>query len=83
MTVGMNRYEIYYEAADTDDPRTLLGEVEAGTMTDALNKAAQYFEYPQHDLIAVQVGPALVRCPYCGNMHQSDQVENCLLKPRQ
>jgi hypothetical protein len=26
---------------------------------------------------------ALVRCEWCGNMHQSDQVEQCPLKPKQ
>lgn len=50
----MHTFEIYYENADTDEPRRYLGEVQADTMSDALDKAAQYYEIPQYDLVAVQ-----------------------------
>lgn len=51
----MHQYEIYYENADTDEERQFLGHVYADTMSDALDQAAQYWETPQHDLVAVQL----------------------------
>ena len=45
----------YYEAADSNDERVYLGTVNADIMSQALDLAAQYFEYPTHDLVAVQV----------------------------
>lgn len=50
----MHVYEIYYENADTDEPRRYLGTIQAETMADALKLASQYYEYPEHDLVAVQ-----------------------------
>lgn len=51
----MHTFMIYYENADTDDPRKPLGEMQANTMGEALHKAAQYYEYPEYDLVAVQL----------------------------
>ena len=51
----MHQFEIYYENADTDEPRQFLGHVNADTMSDALDQAAQYWETAQHDLVAVQL----------------------------
>ena len=53
--IEMHLYKIYLEPADTDDERVYLGTVEADTMSEALDKAAQWNEIPQHDLVAVQV----------------------------
>jgi hypothetical protein len=51
----MHTYEIYYENADTDEPRKFLGTIQADTMADALHKASQYYEVPSYDLVAVQI----------------------------
>ena len=51
----MHTFEIYYENADTDDPRKLLGTIQADTMGEALHKASQYWEVPSYDLVAIQV----------------------------
>jgi len=70
----MHQYEIYYEPADTDDPRQLLGHVYADTTSDALDQAAQYWETPQHDLVAVQLPeqrPSTLH-PQWGNQLYSD-----------
>ncbi len=80
----MATFKIYLEKSDTNDVRTYLGVVEARTMSLALDLAAQYFEYPQYDLVAVQVSdedPTLVQCPYCGQQHEPHLIEQCQLKP--
>lgn len=51
----MHTYHIFYEPADTDEERRFLGIVTADSVSDALDKAAQYYEIPQHDLVAVLV----------------------------
>jgi len=51
----MHTYDIYYEPADTDDPRIPLGTIQAESISDALDKAAQWFEYDSADLVAVFV----------------------------
>jgi len=70
----MHQYEIYYEAADSDEERQLLGHVYADTQSDALDQAAQYWETPQHDLVAVQLPeqqPSKLR-PQWGNITLSN-----------
>lgn len=51
----MPEWNIYYEPADKDTERVFLGRIKAETMSEALELAAQYWEYPQHDLVAIQV----------------------------
>ncbi len=51
----MHTWQIFFEDADTDEPRRYLGEIQADTMGEALNKASQYWEVPSYDLVAVQV----------------------------
>ena len=53
----MHEYRIYYEPADTDDEKVYLGNIQADTMADALELAAQYYEYPSHDLVAELITP--------------------------
>ncbi len=50
----MHTFDIYYENADTDEPRKRLGVITADTMGEALNKASQYWEVPSYDLVAIQ-----------------------------
>lgn len=52
----MHTWNIFYEAADSDAAAVFLGTITANTMSDALDLAAQYYEYPAHDLVAVQIG---------------------------
>lgn len=47
----MYTFNVYYENADTDDEKQLIGTVTADTAADALEKAAQYYEIPSHDLV--------------------------------
>lgn len=54
MEEDMHTFKIYLEPADTDDERTYLGTVQANTMSEALDLAAQWNEIPAHDLVAVQ-----------------------------
>jgi hypothetical protein len=49
----MHMYAIYYEPADTDQTAEFLGHVWADTLSKALELAAQFYEYPEHDLVAV------------------------------
>ncbi len=51
----MHTFEIYHEPADTDEPRKLLGTIQADTMAEALHKASQYWEIPSHDLDSYQI----------------------------
>jgi len=46
----MSTWNVYLEPADTDDQPRFLGTIQADTQAQALEKAAQYDEYPQHDL---------------------------------
>ncbi len=48
-------WNVYLERADNDEPKRWIGTVNADTMSEALDKAAQYFEYPQHDLVVERV----------------------------
>ncbi len=50
----MHTWQIFFEDADTDEPRRYLGEVQADTMAEALQLAAEYYEYDSADLMAVQ-----------------------------
>ncbi len=47
----MNLYNVYYENADTDEPRRFLGQIRANTVADALHLASQYWEVPSYDLV--------------------------------
>jgi hypothetical protein len=47
-----NTFDIYYENADTDDPKEYRMTIEAWTMADALQIASEYLEVPSHDLVA-------------------------------
>lgn len=49
----MYQWRIFYEPSDEE--RVFLGVIFAATMAEALNRAAQFFEYPVHDLVAEQV----------------------------
>jgi len=51
----VNTFEIFYENADTDELRRLLGTINADSMGEALHKASQYWEIPSYDLVAIQV----------------------------
>lgn len=51
----MHEWNSYYEPADEATFRVFLGTVQAATMSEALVLVAQYWEYPQHDLVAVGV----------------------------
>jgi hypothetical protein len=53
----MHEYRIYYEPADTGDEKVYLGNIQADTMADTLELAAQYYEYPSRDLVAEQITP--------------------------
>ena len=51
----MHEWHIYYEPADEDTERVYPGVVQADTMSEALDLAAQCWEYRQHDLVAMQI----------------------------
>jgi len=51
----MHTFQIFYENADTDEPRRVLGTMQADTMSEALQKASQYWEIPSYDLVVVQL----------------------------
>lgn len=50
----MHIWQIFFENADTDEPRRYLGKVQADTMAEALQRAAEYYEYDSADLVAVR-----------------------------
>jgi dTDP-D-glucose 4,6-dehydratase len=50
----MHTFKIYLERADDDEPRQLLGTVQADTMAQALQIASELYEIPSYDLVAVQ-----------------------------
>ncbi len=82
----MNTFDIYYENADTDDPKEYRMTIQAQTMADALQLASEYLEIPAYDLVAVYSDgePTLRRCPFCQAYHTVEQVEAglCPLRPK-
>ena len=69
----MNRYKIFYENADTDEPRSYLGFFDAMTQVEALQKASEWHEVPSYDLVAVQ----MERCPYCQTWQEAGHRWQC------
>jgi hypothetical protein len=53
----MHEFMMYLERADDDEPKVFLGIVRADCGTEALDLAAQWYEYPQHDLVYEQITP--------------------------
>jgi L-ribulose-5-phosphate 3-epimerase UlaE len=47
----MYKWDVYYEEADGNDEARFIGTIQADTMSQALEQAAQYYEVPSHDLI--------------------------------
>ncbi len=47
----MFTWNVYLEPSDTDEEARLIGTIQADTMAQALAQAAQYYEYPSHDLV--------------------------------
>lgn len=80
----MASFDIYYENADTDDPKEYRMTIAARTEADALQLASEYLEVPSHDLVAKhsEQEPTLQKCPYCGQYHEAHLVEQCPLKPK-
>jgi hypothetical protein len=80
----MNIFDIYYENADTDDPKEYRMTIQAETQVEALQLASEYLEVPSHDLVAKHsdAEPTLARCPYCLQWHEPHLIEQCPLKPK-
>jgi len=57
----MSLFRIYFEEADSDEERRYLGDIWAHTMSEALQKASEYWEVSSHDLVAIQVLPREVK----------------------
>ncbi len=51
----MHQWKVFYENADTDEPKRFIGMIDADTESDALHKASQYFEVPAYDLVVEQI----------------------------
>ncbi len=65
----LHTYRVYYENADTDEPKRMIGAIMADTQTEALIKAALYYEHPQYDLVVEQAEITFVRCADTSKMH--------------
>jgi hypothetical protein len=82
----MDTWNIYYDEADSDKaPTDFIGIIEASTMSEALDFAAQCYEKPIHDLLAIRSDleePTLEKCPYCRGWHQSGFSKLCPLRPK-
>ncbi len=50
----MQTWNVYIERADTDELARFLGLVRADTMSEALQKASEYYELPSHDLTVIR-----------------------------
>lgn len=51
---GIHHFKVYLEPADTNDEPRPIGTVRADSQALALDKAAQRYERPSHDLIVEQ-----------------------------
>jgi hypothetical protein len=55
-------WDVYHEPADTDDPPKPIGTIEGMSQSEALERAAQYYEIPSYDLVVRPKGqPYLLR----------------------
>ncbi len=52
---GLYTWTVYLERADEDSPARPIGPISGNTVSEALERAAQLYEYPPHDLIVRQV----------------------------
>ncbi len=76
-------FSIYYERADHDKEQVYIGDMQAETMSDAIDMAAQYYKVPLNGLIAVQVDEeTLQKCPWCQEWHEPQLIDACPLKPK-
>ena len=46
-----NVWNVYYENADTDEPKHFIGTIEAPYEGKALELASEFYEHPSYDLI--------------------------------
>lgn len=53
----MPKWVIYREDADGDQPAEPIGSIEAASQSEAIEKGSQFYELPQHDVIAKQEEP--------------------------
>jgi hypothetical protein len=44
-------WNVYLERADDDQPAKFIGTIDADSQAQALEKAAQFYEIPSHDLV--------------------------------
>ncbi len=51
----IHQWHIYIERAFAGDERVYLGVIFADSMSEALNRAAQWWEIPVHNLVAILV----------------------------
>lgn len=47
----MHTFEVFYENADTDEPKKYIGEIRAHSASEALQKASEFWEVPSYDLV--------------------------------
>lgn len=47
----MYQWNVYLERADEDTPAKFIGTIQADSQAQALEKAAQFYEIPSHDLV--------------------------------
>jgi hypothetical protein len=47
----MYTWDVYLERAETDEPASPLGTIQAETEAKALEQAAQFYEIPSHHLV--------------------------------
>jgi hypothetical protein len=54
---GLYTFQVYLERAD--EPARLIGPISGDTVPEAIEKAAQLYEYPSRDLVVrpIRVGP--------------------------
>lgn len=47
----MDKWNVYLERADDDKPAKFIGSIHAASQAEALEKSAQFYEVPSHDLV--------------------------------
>jgi hypothetical protein len=54
----MYTWKVFYENADTDDPRCYIGTIQGESAAQSLENAAQFYERPMYDLVIEGPQPA-------------------------
>lgn len=74
---AMPIWRVFYEAADTDEPRRFIGSIDGVSQAEALNQAAVLYEHPSHDLVVERASEKDLQALKAAEEHVVDIYTSC------